>query len=265
MNCFPDQEKEHITLEINDKIDCLSISAFYERQSLLTLCSVYLSILGPFSPAWKKAAGSLPGIRFSIREMFRQARGVFTDKITLIICVFAIFCIVNDGVCQENIPSPKTAAISTESVEKAEKTEPTMWQKIWGEKSDNALLLGMWSIHLKGSGEYFGGSGESNEQNKLLGIIYNGIGAGTFVNSHDDRSWLIAIGRKVYSKELAENTLLDIGYRVGPLYGYGESLPNIGKVSMFGAGTIGFSWYNFGFDIMVIPIGVITGGFRINF
>jgi hypothetical protein len=197
--------------------------------------------------------------------MSRQVKGFFTDKITLIICAFTIFCITSDGFCQENIPSPTAAAASTEAVETTEKTEPTMWQKIWGEKSRDALLLGMWSVHLKGTGEYFGGSGESNEQNKLFGIIYNGIGAGTFINSHDDRSYIIAVGRDVYSRELAENTRFDIGYRLGPLYGYGDSLPNIDKVSVFAAGTFSISWYNFGVDIMVIPIGVITGGFRIDF
>ncbi len=139
-----------------------------------------------------------------------------------------------------------------------------MWQKIWGEKSRDALLLGMWSIHLKGTGEYFG-SGKSNEQNKLLGIQYYGLSAGTFVNSHDDRSWFFGPSRKVYSRKFSQNTCLDVGYALGLLYGYGDSLPNIDKVSLYAAGTVGFSWHRLGFDITIIPIGVIAGSFRINF
>jgi hypothetical protein len=265
VNCFPSQDKKIRTSEINDKICCLSIPAVHKRQGRTTLCSGYLNILGPFFPAWRKTAGFMPGKGFSIQEMFRYARRVSTGKVALIICMLAIFCIANEVFCQENIASPETASIATEDAAKNEEVDSEIWQKIWGEKSENAVLMGMWSIHLKGSGEYFGGSGESNEQNKLIGIIYNGIGAGTFINSHDDRSWLIAIGRNVYSRELTENTRLDVGYRVGPLYGYGNSLPNLGKVSLFAAGTISFSWHIFGIDIMVIPIGVVTGGFRINF
>ena len=205
----------------------------------------------------------LKNIVKKLMKIIQQA--IISTQFTFIICALSNCCHINNAFCQENIPPLKKAPISTEAVEKTEVTDPTMWQKIWGKKSRDALLLGMWSIHLKGSGEYFGGSGESNEQNKLLGIIYNGIGAGTFSNSHDDRSWFIGIGRDVYSRELAENTRLDISYRLGPLYGYGDSLPNVGKISLFAAGTFSFSWYNLGFDKMVIPIGVITCGFRINF
>jgi hypothetical protein len=265
VNCFPNQDKEHKTSKISDKIYCLPAPAVYDRQRLLTLCSGYLNFFGPFFPAWRKTAGLMPGKGFSLRKMFRYASRVSTGKVVLITYMLAIFCIANEGFCQENVPSPETATTATEDSEKNEEADSEIWQKIWGEKSENAVLMGMWSIHLKGSGEYFGGSGESNEQNKLIGIVYNGIGAGTFINSHDERSWLIALGRNVYSRELAENTRLDVGYRVGPLYGYGDSLPNLGKVSLFGAGTISFSWYIFGIDIMVIPIGVVTGGFRINF
>ncbi len=249
---------------MNDKIGCLSTPAGNERQCLLTLCFGYLNILGPFFPAWRKTEGFMPGKRFLIRETFRQARGDSIGKTVLIICLLAIFCITNEGFCQENTLSPKTATTATKDTVNTEEVDSGIWQKIWGEKTGNAVLMGMWSIHLKGSGEYFG-SGESNEQNKLISMIYNGIGAGTFLNSHDDRSWFIALGRNVYSRELAENTRLDIGYRIGPLYGYGDTLPNLGEVSVFAAGTVGFSWYKFGFDIMIIPIGVVTGGFRIDF
>ena len=122
----------------------------------------------------------------------------------------------------------------------------------------------MWSLHLSGSGEYLGDGG-SNEQNKLIGIQYHGLAAGTFINSHDDRARFIGAAREVYFHKLADNTRLDTGYKLGPLYGYEEHLPNIGGISFFAAGTLDLSWHEFGLDIMIIPVGFITGGFRLNF
>lgn len=160
--------------------------------------------------------------------------------------------------------SPKTTAISIETVDKNEKTDSIMWQTILGKKARDALLLGMWSIHLKGSGEHFG-NGNSNEQNNLLGIQYYGLAVGTFINSYDDRSWFFGPVREVYSRKISENTRLDIGYKLGLLFGYGDHMPNVGGTSLFGAGTFGFSWHRLGADIMIIPTGVISGGFRIDF
>ncbi len=185
-------------------------------------------------------------------------------KVVFILCIFSIFCLVKVSFCQDNTPSLPMASTSLEPIEKTEETDSTIWQTIWGEKANDALLLGMWCIHLRGTGEYFG-SGDSNEQNELLGIQYYGLSAGTFINSHDDRSWFFGSSRKVYSRQLSENTSLDIGYAFGLLYGYGDSLPNVDKVSAYATGTMGFTWYRFGFDIGIIPIGVVTGSFRINF
>jgi len=139
-----------------------------------------------------------------------------------------------------------------------------MWRKTWGNKARDALLVGMWSVHLKGSGEYWGDGG-SNEQNHLLGIQYYGLAAGTFINSHDDHAWFFGPAREVYSRQITEFTRIDIGYKLGPLYGYGDDLPNVGGISLFAAGILGFSWDRLGFDIMIIPVGVISGGFRFNF
>ncbi len=166
------------------------------------------------------------------------------------------------------MPSQDSVSINVETVDNDEKqngkTDSDKWQTIWGNKARDAVLLGMWSFHLSGSGESLGDGG-SNEQNNLLGIQYYGLTAGTFINSHDDRAWFFGPAREVYSRELSENTRLDIGYKLGPLYGYGDDLPKLGGISLFGAVTFGFSWHKLGVDIMIIPVGVITGGFRINF
>ena len=179
-----------------------------------------------------------------------------------------MFCLINTAFCQENMPSPNSVSNNIETIDKnekqSEKTDSNMRQTIWGNKARDALLLGMWSFHLTGSGEYMGDGG-SNEQNHLLGIQYYGLTAGTFLNSHDDRAWFFGPAREVYSRKITENTRLDIGYRFGPLYGYGDDLPKLGGISLFGAGTFGFSWHKLGVDIMIIPVGVITGGFRVDF
>lgn len=263
MISVPGNNKEHNTAHINDRRHRFPlVSAGNENPSAGRLVSP--CILSLLLTPWKKAADYLFREHFSLRQKCKQAGRMIPDKITSILCILVIFCIATDGFCLEADPSPQTDLISPAASEQTEKTDATLWQKIWGKKVKDAVLIGMWSIHLKGSGEYFG-SGESNEQNKLIGMVYNGIGAGTFINSHNDRSWFIGIGREVYSRELAENTRFDVGYRLGPLYGYDDTLPNLFDFSIFAAGTLGLSWYNFGFDIMVIPVGVVAGGFRINF
>ncbi|KPK00274.1 MAG: hypothetical protein AMJ60_01865 [Desulfobacterales bacterium SG8_35] len=85
------------------------------------------------------------------------------------------------------------------------------------------------------------------------------------MNSHDDRAWFFGLAREVYSRKIADDTRLDIGYKFGPLYGYEDDLPNIGGISFAAGGTFGISWKKIGVDIMIIPVGIITGGFRINF
>lgn len=188
-------------------------------------------------------------------------------KIIFLICTLSIFSLLNDAFCQENMPSQDSVSVHFENIDKNEKQNETAdsnrWRQIWANKARNALLLGMWSFHLSGSGESLGDGG-SNEQNRLLGIQYYGLTAGTFINSHDDRAWFFGPAREVYSRKISEDTRLDIGYKFGPLYGYGDDLPNIGGMSLFGAVTFGFSWKKLGIDIMIIPVGVITGGFRID-
>lgn len=191
------------------------------------------------------------------------------EIIIFMICALSISGLINNAYCQENMVSPNSVSIGIESVDRNDKqneeSDSNMWQKIWGKKSRDALLLGMWSIHLRGTGEYWKEDGGSNEQNHLFGIQYYGLTAGTYINSHDDRAWFIGLAREVYSRELTDKARLDIGYKFGPLLGYGDDLPNIGGMSLFGAASFGISWYGLGIDIMLIPVGVITGGFRIDF
>ena len=124
-------------------------------------------------------------------------------------------------------------------------------------------FLGMWSIHLDGTGEYLG-TGSNNDQNHLIGIQYYGLSAGMFINSKDDRSWFFGPAREVYSHNFTGDTRFDIGYKFGLLYGYGDDLINVGGMSVFAVAVFGISWKRVGFDLGIIPVGILTGSFRFD-
>jgi len=183
------------------------------------------------------------------------------------IFLFSIFMIINDARAEQNKPLPNSGSNIIETAGSnetpKEKSGSTTWQKIWGIKARDAILLGMWSIHVDGTGEYFG-DGRNNDQNHLLGIQYYGLSAGTFINSKDDRAWYFGPARQVYSHNFTDDTRFDLGYKFGLLYGYGDDLINLGGLSVFAAATFGISWKRLGFDLSIIPAGVITGNFRLD-
>jgi hypothetical protein len=137
------------------------------------------------------------------------------------------------------------------------------WPKVWGKKARDSLLLGMWSIHLDGSGEYFG-NGSNNDQNHLLGFRYSGLTAGTFINSDDDRAWFLGFARELYSRPFSYDGRFDLGYSFGLLYGYGDVLTNWAGMSVFATATFGITWHKMGIDIGIVPVGVVTANFRLD-
>ena len=137
------------------------------------------------------------------------------------------------------------------------------WPKVWGKKARDAMLLGMYSLHLDGTGDYLG-NGSNNDQGHMLGMRYYGLTAGTFINSKDDRAWFLGPAREVYSRNFSDDGRFDIGYSFGLLYGYGDDLTNLGGMSVFAAATFGISWKRLGFDLGIIPVGILTGNFRID-
>jgi hypothetical protein len=68
----------------------------------------------------------------------------------------------------------------------------------------------------------------------------------------------------VYSHNFTDDTRFDIGYKFGLLYGYGDDLINVGGMSIFATATFGISWKRLGFDLGIVPAGVITGNFRLD-
>jgi len=188
-------------------------------------------------------------------------------KTIFFISVFSICFFINNAFCQENEPSQNSGPNNIETADnykkREEKSDSNIWQTIWGIKARDALLLGMWSIHVDGTGEYFG-NGSNNDQNHLLGIQYYGLTAGTFINSKNDRAWYLGPARELYSHNFTDDTRFDIGYKFGLLYGYGDDLINVGGMSIFAAAVFGISWKRLGFDLSIIPAGVITGNFRVD-
>jgi hypothetical protein len=185
----------------------------------------------------------------------------------LLIILFACASLVSTAYCQDT-PARRTDHqtnhdVIQKGINAGKKADKTLWQKIAGKKARDALLFGMWSIHLSGSGEYLG-DGSSNEQNHLAGIQYYGLTAGTFINSKNDRAYHAGLAREVYSHNYSKNTRFDIGYKFGLLYGYGEDLPNVAGISAFAGAYFGISWKRAGLDIGVIPVGVFTANFRID-
>ena len=137
------------------------------------------------------------------------------------------------------------------------------WPKVWGKKARDAMLLGMYSLHLDGTGDYFG-TGGNNDQGHLLGMRYYGLTAGTFINSKDDRAWFLGPAREVYSRDFSVDGRFDIGYSFGLLYGYGDDLTNLDGMSVFAAATFGITWHKMGFDFGIVPVGILTANFRID-
>lgn len=137
------------------------------------------------------------------------------------------------------------------------------WTWLKGRSARDALTMGMWSIHMDGSGDIFG-SGRNNEHNHLLGIQYKGVNAGTFINSHDDRTYTVGLSREVYTRQISPDVRFDAGYKLGLLYGYKDNLPSIMDVSGYAMPVVGLSWKRVGFDIGLTPVGVLTFNFRVD-
>ena len=185
----------------------------------------------------------------------------------LLIVLFTCACIVNTSYCQDP-PVQQTGHQNNHKVIQKqettkEKTDKSLWEKIKGKKGRDALLLGMWSIHADGTGEYFG-DGRNNDQNHLIGIQYYGLTVGTFINSKDDRAYSAGLAREIYSLNFNKNTRFDIGYKFGLLWGYGDDLINVAGMSVFAGAYLGISWKRAGLDIGLIPAGIITANFRID-
>ncbi|MBW2483601.1 MAG: hypothetical protein JRF38_26725 [Deltaproteobacteria bacterium] len=88
--------------------------------------------------------------------------------------------------------------------------------------------------------------------------------AGTFINSKDDRAWFLGPAREVYLRPFSYDGRFDIGYSFGLLCGYGDDLINVAGMSVYALATFGVTWHKMGFDVGVVPVGILTANFRID-
>ena len=61
-----------------------------------------------------------------------------------------------------------------------------------------------------------------------------------------------------------ENRLPLKQFKFGLLYGYGDDLINVGGMSVFAIATFGITWKRVGFDLIILPVAIITGSLRID-
>lgn len=141
-------------------------------------------------------------------------------------------------------------------------SESTLWDRVKGRRARNAILLGKWSHHILGSGEFFG-DGTHDERHYLLGIQCGGLAFGTFINCYDNRTFFAGLAREIGSASYSANTRVDAGYKVGLMHGYGRELPNLCGISPQLMLTLGLSWRRLGLDLGFTPV-VASLNFRID-
>jgi hypothetical protein len=123
-------------------------------------------------------------------------------------------------------------------------------QKAWGEQAPNAILgLGlMKSFHLLEDNNKY------RTWNYLVGAEYRGLTAGTFLNSHDRRVYLLGVSRSLYHKQSASGFNVDLGYKLGGFYGYREGFPNYHGFMAGALLVAGVGYKAVGIDLMY-PVG----------
>lgn len=95
-------------------------------------------------------------------------------------------------------------------------TEDARWLGLWGRSEPDRFYVGLWALHLRRTEDGF-------SSHELVGVSWRGIVAGTFVNTHEGRSWVVALGRSVAQAKGREGGVR-LGYRLGLLAGYDEQL-----------------------------------------
>ena len=130
----------------------------------------------------------------------------------------------------------------------------TDWSEtLWGQPCTDRLLLGMWTRHL------IPGDDQQNT-NELLGMVYRGYYAGTFINTHNDRVISAGWQRMLYSRQDGDWSV-EAGYRAGAMYGYKKHMRmfNSDFFPLFQT-VLDFSYRNVGLELSWAGI-VLTAGF----
>ncbi len=116
--------------------------------------------------------------------------------------VYAFDYGVEPGTAQHTIP---------ETIDEIRESE--VLGLLWGEPGEDTIMLGMWSYHFVDNDDSY------QTNNQLLAVSYKGYYAGTFINSHDNRTWSLGVERDIYRAGM-DSLAVSVGYRAGIMYGY---------------------------------------------
>lgn len=123
--------------------------------------------------------------------------------------------------------SPAWAADTAET-DQASASRPVdrfcKWGTVPGQPARNSIYLGMWSYH------FLDDNDDHRTTNDLIGGVYRGCYAGTFLNSDNNRTYSVGWQRDFFTRERSD-VRLDVGYRLGIMHGY-ESY-SIGNTKLF--------------------------------
>jgi len=98
------------------------------------------------------------------------------------------------------------------------------WWLLYSDVSpQDRLLFGMWSYHLRDLS-----SGAPS--NGLMGLVYDGFMAATFITTHGPRGYALGVERTWISQSLGPTELM-IGYRAGLVHGYDHRLFRLAEIS----------------------------------
>lgn len=148
---------------------------------------------------------------------------------------------------------------------KKEKThvesELTRFQKfkyfMKGETAPNQLIGVMMSKHFS--------KHDYRENHKIVGLQYKGFWVTTFQNSHDRQVVAVCVARTLKEKMLKKNWKLNVGYKIGPMYGYREGAPDLDGFSILPIVTVGLSYKDVGISTNFVPGNVISWYGYVNF
>ena len=154
-------------------------------------------------------------------------------------------------------------SVQTSPPEDAETASPQIkdrnWKDFWrAEPARDAVLLGLWSTHFSSDKDY-------RTRHNLVGVQYQGYFLATFANSYSRQIVAAGAARTVFSKDLGGEWRLDAGYKIGPMYGYREGVPNIGGFSVLPLGSFGLTCRRIGIDLNLVPGNALSVNFRVEF
>lgn len=158
------------------------------------------------------------------------------------------------------ISLPAIAAVNNNTNNNSNKK--STWEFIKGSTPENALLLGMLTFHFNPNSLK-----HDRWSNNLIGGVYKGLFAGTFLNSFNNRAYVFGIQRDVYKTSFSNNIRMNSGYRIGLISGYDSRMGSIAKASPllpFPEVYTDFKYKHVGIELSW-SVAVVTAKFVVTF